>query len=136
MRLQLRASAIALALLAGIGCAAAQTHQSTNQGAPNASPAQGPTQGGVSLNPMHGKKITQGLSLEHVQSAPSDFDGRVGTKVPDSMTPKVLPGDVTAQVPEAQGYLFVKMPDRVLLIDPDSKTVVEIVPALSGSTSN
>jgi hypothetical protein len=136
MQLQLRASAIALALLAGIGCASAQTNQNTIQGTQKASPAQVPTQGGVSLNPVQGKNITQGLSLEHAQSAPSDFDGQVGTKVPESMTPKVLPGDVAAQVPEAQGYLFVKMPDRVLLIDPDSKTVVEIVPAQSGSTSN
>ena len=38
-----------------------------------------------------------------------------------------LPTNVTNQVPEAKNLLFVKLPDRVLLIDPDSKMVSEIV---------
>jgi hypothetical protein len=126
MRQQLRAIAVALALFGSIGFAAAQ----------NAAPGQSSAQGSVSLSPAQGQNITQGLNRERAQSAPSGFDAQVGTKVPDSMAPKSLPNDVTAQVPQAQGYLFVKMPDRVLLIDPDSKTVVEIVPGQSGSTSN
>jgi hypothetical protein len=42
---------------------------------------------------------------------------------------------VTAQVPETKTFLFVKLPDRILLIDPDSKAVAEIVggPASTGS---
>jgi hypothetical protein len=47
-----------------------------------------------------------------------------------------MPDDVTAQVPETKDYLFVKLPDRILIIDPDSKTVAEIVaaPATTGSS--
>jgi hypothetical protein len=36
---------------------------------------------------------------------------------------------VTDQVPETKSYLFIKLPDRILLIDPDSKAVAEIVGA-------
>jgi hypothetical protein len=43
------------------------------------------------------------------------------------MTAQALPNNVTDQVPEAKNLLFVKLPDRVLLIDPDSKLVTEIV---------
>jgi Protein of unknown function (DUF1236) len=128
MRHQLCAGAVALALFSSIGLAAAQTGQNPNQSSGQSGmPSQG--SGNVALSPSQGQNITNGLSSKRAQSAPSDFDGRVGTKVPDSMAPKSLPSDVTAQVPEAQRYLFVKMPDRVLLIDPDNKTIVEIVPS-------
>jgi hypothetical protein len=47
-----------------------------------------------------------------------------------------MPDDVTAQVPETKTYLFVKLPDRILLIDPDTKVVAEIVgaPATTGTS--
>jgi hypothetical protein len=53
-----------------------------------------------------------------------------------SETGKPLPSDVQAQVPEVKQMLFVKLPDRVLLIDPDSQAVAEIlmVPVTTGSS--
>jgi hypothetical protein len=59
----------------------------------------------------------------------------VGSKPPASLSQKQMPDDVTAQVPETKNYLFVRLPDRILIIDPDSKTVAEIVaaPATTGS---
>jgi hypothetical protein len=48
-----------------------------------------------------------------------------------------MPGNVAADVPETKNLLFVKLPDRVLLIDPDSKAIAEILLAgdTTGSTS-
>ena len=43
------------------------------------------------------------------------------------MTPHALLGNVTAQVPAAKNLLFVKLPDRILLIDPDEQQVAEII---------
>jgi hypothetical protein len=43
------------------------------------------------------------------------------------MTAQALPSDVSDQVPDAKQLLFVKLPDRIILIDPDSKVVHEIV---------
>jgi hypothetical protein len=45
------------------------------------------------------------------------------------MNPHAMPSNVSAQVPDAKTFLFVKLKDRVLLIDPDSQTVAEIIPA-------
>jgi hypothetical protein len=64
--------------------------------------------------------------------APSGFDGRVGNKAPDSTSPYALPGD---QVPETKGLLFVRLPDRVLLIDHAGK-VIEIVADVSKANSD
>jgi hypothetical protein len=43
------------------------------------------------------------------------------------VTPHGLPSDVTAQVPATKNLLFVKLPDRILLIDPDERQVAEII---------
>jgi hypothetical protein len=69
--------------------------------------------------------------------ASDGYQGEVGSKPPASLAQKSLPNDVTDQVPETKSYLFIKLPDRILLIDPDSKEVAEIVggPMTTGSPS-
>jgi hypothetical protein len=66
------------------------------------------------------------ITREPTQSA-ADYQGAVGSAPPPSLAQKSLPDDVTDQVPETKSYLFIKLPDRILLIDPDTKTVAEIV---------
>jgi hypothetical protein len=78
------------------------------------------------LTPTQQRTVSQRLASSPSQAAPS-AQPQVGDKVPDSMTAQQLPGNVTDQVPEAKNLLFVKLPDRVILIDPDSKLVSEIV---------
>jgi hypothetical protein len=48
-----------------------------------------------------------------------------------------MPNNVASDVPATKNLLFVKLPDRVLLIDPDSKAIAEILLAgdTTGSTS-
>ena len=43
---------------------------------------------------------------------------------------------MTDQVPETKRYLFIKLPDRIVLIDPDTNMVAEIVgaPATTGAS--
>jgi hypothetical protein len=88
---------------------------------------QGTSQEKFNLSPSQEHNMMQALRNEQKQNAPPAFDGRVGSKVPDSMSTKSLPDAATAQAPETKGLLFVHLPDRVLLIDPDTKAVVEIV---------
>jgi hypothetical protein len=75
--------------------------------------------------------------------APTGAQPQVGdklpdSKLPDSMTAQQIPRNVTDQVPEAKNSLFVKLPDRIILIDPDTKLVSEIVmdSVTTGSNSN
>jgi hypothetical protein len=65
------------------------------------------------LTPPQQRTLSQGLANSPSQSAPAAAQS--------------LPSDVTDQVPEAKNLLFVKLPDRVLLIDPDNKVVTELV---------
>jgi len=42
--------------------------------------------------------------------------------------PHAMPNSVTQQVPETQNYEFVKLPDRVLRVDPTDRSIAAIVP--------
>jgi len=122
------AGAFTLAIFGSVGFAAAQQ-------------ASGPD-----LTPTQQRTVRQGLASSPSQSAPTGAQPQVGDKMPDSMTAQQLPSSVTDQVPEVKKLLFVKLPDRVILIDPDSKQVSEIVmdpdsatgsnSATTGSNSN
>ena len=128
----IRAGAITLAMFGSVGFAAAQG---------------GPSTGHADLTATQQRMVSQGLSASPSQQpGTGSAQPQVGDKVPDSMTAQSLPSNVTDQVPEVKKLLFVKLPDRVILIDPDSKLVSEIVmdpdsatgsnSATTGSNSN
>jgi hypothetical protein len=123
----IRAGTITVAIFSGIGIAAAQNATSPAPGTARAD-----------LTPKQEQMVSQGLTASPSQPAPAGAQAQVGNKVPDSMTAQALPNNVTDQVPEAKNLLFVKLPDRVLLIDPDSKLVTEILMegATTGSNPN
>src|SRR5258706_16416737 len=122
MRMLPPAGTLALALVGGVGLAVGQN-----------APSGADTQEKLNLSQSKEQMVSQGLKSEPAQSS-SGYQGEIGSKPPGSLTQKQLPNDVTAQVPETKSYLFIKLPDRVLLIDPDTKTVAEIVgaPATTG----
>jgi hypothetical protein len=127
MRKQFRAGMLALALLGSVSFAAAQNTPGGASGA----------QEKLNLSQSKEQQVTQGLTRETPQSAPG-YQGAVGSTPPGSLAQKSLPNDVTDQVPETKSYLFIKLPDRILLIDPDTKTVAEIVggPLTTGASPN
>lgn len=127
MARRLGAAALALVLAGGISYAAGQ---GINANGPSIS-GQGSAQQQQPPNLTQGQEhsITDGLRSQQAQSNQSGYQGQLGSKVPDSMPAQQLPDNVTSQVPKVKGYYFVKLPDGVLLLDPDTKTVVEIVPA-------
>jgi hypothetical protein len=110
------AGAITLAIISGVGVAVAQRAPSD-------------------LTPTQQRTVSQGLASSPSQPAPSGPQPQVGDKLPDSMTAQQLPDDVTDQVPGTKQLLFVKLPDRVILIDPETKQVSEIVMNNSNSTT-
>jgi hypothetical protein len=112
----LRAGVITVAIFSSIGLAAAQT-----------TPSRAPGSGQVDLTPRQEQMVSQGLAASPSQPAPAGSQPQVGSKIPDSMSAQALPSNVTDQVPEAKNLFFVKLPDRIILIDPDTKMVTEIV---------
>jgi hypothetical protein len=79
------------------------------------------------LTPAQRSAITRGLSNQPAQSSDMAAQPQAGSKMPSSLNAQAMPTDVGDQVPEAKSYLFVKLPDRVLLIDPDTRMVAEIL---------
>ena len=122
MRTSLRTSTLVLAILGSISFAAAQSTPGDMQ------------QEKLNLSQSKERQVTQGLSREQSQSA-AGYQGQVGSKPPASMSAKPMPDDVVDQVPETKRYLFIKLPDRIVLIDPDTNMVAEIVgaPATTGA---
>jgi hypothetical protein len=112
----IRAGAITVAIFSSIGFAAAQNAPSQTPGNPHAD-----------LTATQQHAVSQGLASSPSQSSPAGSQPQVGNKLPDSMTAQALPNNVTDQVPQVKNLLFVKLPDRVMLIDPDTKLVTEIL---------
>jgi hypothetical protein len=116
-----RTGAIAAAIFGNIGIAAAQ---------------QAPSGAHSDLTANQQQAVSQGLSTSPSQQAPAGAEPEVGNKLPDSMTAQSLPNNVTDQVPQVKNLLFVKLPDRIVLIDPDTNRVTEIVADEAATGSN
>jgi len=123
----LYSGALSLIILGSAGAAGAQNANNATQ-SNNAHP---------NLTPAQQQTVGTGLASTPSQSAPSGAQPQVGDKVPNSMAAQSMPHNVGEQVPQAKELLFIKLPDRILLIDPDTKLISEIVtePATTGSTS-
>jgi hypothetical protein len=117
MRQHLRAGTVVLMLLASISLVSAQS---------------GPGTARSELTQQQ-QTVNQGLAGQPNDAAPAGYQGQVGAKMPDSMAAHPVPGKVASDVPEAKKLLFVKLPDRVLLIDPDTQLIAEII--LAGETT-
>jgi hypothetical protein len=117
------AGAITLAIIGSLGFASAQRGSGANH--PN-------------LTPTQERTVSQGLAASPSQAAPVGVQPQVGNMLPDSLAAQALPSDVSDRVPEAKQLLFVKLPDRIVLIDPETKLVTEIVmdEVTTGSNSN
>jgi hypothetical protein len=106
------AGAITVTIFGSIGFVAAQ---------------RGPGADHPNLTPTQERTVSHGLAASPSQAAPVGVQPKVGNMLPDSLAAQALPSDVSNQVPEAKQLLFVKLPDRIVLIDPETKLVTEIV---------
>jgi hypothetical protein len=94
----------------------------------NAPPASDSSQQARALNPAQRLAIVQDLRGEETQASPQGERAQVGSKAPDTASQRPLPDQATSDVPQTKNLLFVKLPDRILLIDPDQQMVAEIIP--------
>ena len=113
MREGFRAAAAAFILAAGVSIASAQT-----------SPPVGAASDRLSLT--QAQETTILLRLENEQPQSGEVPD-VGGVVSDAIKLKPLPSDVGAQIPEAERFHYAKIDDRIVLVDPGSKTVVKVI---------
>jgi hypothetical protein len=57
-----------------------------------------------------------------------NFNVTVGTRVPSDVQVVVLPEDVVEIVPQYQGFDYVIVGDNILIIDPNTMEIVDIIP--------
>jgi hypothetical protein len=57
------------------------------------------------------------------------FDVSVGVKIPSDIHVAVLPTEVVEVVPQFRGYDYIIVGDNILIIDPDSLEIVDIIAA-------
>jgi hypothetical protein len=113
MKALIRNGTILLALLAGIGAAAAASVRSA---------------GFDGLTDAQRQEIWQGVSKQAtIESLPAGFKAAVGATVPGPIKTEPLPNDVSAAVPVVKSYDFAMAQGRVLIVDPSSKKIVDIL---------
>jgi hypothetical protein len=112
MKALIRNGTILLALVAGIGVAAASVRSAGLDG----------------LTDAQRQKIWQGVSKQATnESLPAGFQAAVGETVPDPIKIEPLPNDVSAAVPAVKSYDFAMAHGQVLIVDPSSKRIVDIL---------
>ena len=81
-------------------------------------------------------KIRQAVSAEHsdvsfalkkAKSAES-FTPSIGAALPKSLTPHPLPRPLIYEIPALKRYSYVKFKDEVLIINPMTRKIVEMLP--------
>lgn len=61
------------------------------------------------------------------QSAPSGFTPAVGQTVPTGVTLRELPSKAQTDVPAAKPYHYAMVQDKLLLVNPSDKKIVEVI---------
>lgn len=139
----IRNSATVLALLAGVSIAMAQA---PSQNAPAGSPAAPKAQtmpsspstqsspnsmnqnSALQLNASQKTAIFQSVTKEKVKTPPpANLSLSVGAQVPASVELYALPANIVSTVPATKQYKYTVAQNQVVLVDPASMKIVEII---------
>jgi len=123
MRMKFCLAAVALLLLGGPVPAAAQGQ---------------PAHPGTETNPAAVRDLKLTAAQKHTiyssissqkqrETAPPTFQAAVGAVVPGSVELQSLPKTILDLIPELKNYEYAMVANQVLLVDPKSKQVVEII---------
>jgi hypothetical protein len=131
MSIRLRCAAFALALVTGSGVAVAQTPPATPGGADDsiihpAPPARPISQ--LQLTPAQRTTILNAVRQGSGKVAsPVNFVASVGAPVPPSIELYLLPDGVLSQVPEAKVVKYTTVQNQIVLVDPTTMRVVDVI---------
>lgn len=114
-------AAIAAALLAGAGSASAQTTVITREPVETRTVV---TTQPLELTPVQRQTIYRTIVREPVEVAPPAIEYRVGTRVPPGVRLYTVPREVAVEVPAIRSYRYVRVNNRVVLVDPATSEVV------------
>jgi Protein of unknown function (DUF1236) len=75
------------------------------------------------------QEIWQGASKQAVgeSSLPAGYTAEIGEGVPSSTKLQPIPKDVSDRVPAVKPYDFAMLRNQLLIVDPDTKKVIDII---------
>ena len=115
---RLRDRTIGLALLVTLGAAGTMARASPGS----------PTWITDGLTGAQHQEILQGTSPQAVkESPPAGFKAEIGKVVPSSIKLQPMPKQVSEQVPAVKSFDFAMLQDQLLIVDPTSKKVIDII---------
>jgi hypothetical protein len=99
-----------------------------NKGADNKSQTVGQAGAGAKLSTEQRTKISSVIKNERVAPVTNvNFSVSVGTRIPHDVAFHPLPADVVTIYPEWRGYNFILVRDEIVVIDPSTFEIVEII---------
>src|SRR6266704_2996996 len=104
--------------------------QTTTQSQTNQSQTTGQAGGGAKLSTEQRTKITTVIKEQHVQPVTNvNFSISVGTRVPrgGGVTFHPLPAEIVTIYPQWRGYEYILVRDQILVIDPRTGEIVDVI---------
>jgi hypothetical protein len=87
----------------------------------------------VSIGPQERTRIAQSVSRLNVQPLTNvNFSVAVGTTIPRNVRLQSLPPDVVQVVPQYRGYNFVVVRDEIVIVEPSTYRIVDVLPRSGG----
>lgn len=117
---QFRHMAIVAALLASVGAASAQTTVITREPGTTTIVRERP----IEFTPVQRQTIYRTIVREQVAPATPTVEYRVGMHVPESARLYEVPEAVAVEVPAVRSYKYMRVNNRVVLVDPATSEVV------------
>ena len=124
MRLHLIVIAATTALTSGGGAADPRAPLT----APSPPVSHSMASSGLSLTPAQRRTVWEDISRHGIiQNAPSDFTASVGAALPAGIVPHMLPAEAPAHVPSLKPYDYALLRNRLLIVNPEDKKIVQVI---------
>jgi len=81
----------------------------------------------IELTPAQRTTIFRTVTGERVRTAPPAVDVRVGTRLPATIELQEMPTTVVQEVPAIRRYRYMVVNNEVVLVDPTTSEVIEII---------
>jgi hypothetical protein len=82
----------------------------------------------LNLTSAQRHELWQSISKQAAkENAPAGFMAKVGGAVPSSIKLELLPPTLTSQIPAVKSYDYALMQNDLLIVDPTSKKIVDII---------
>jgi hypothetical protein len=134
MKLQLIAIAATVTLASGIGVASAADSQAMSKTSPSpamqsmAKNSPSMAKDSLSLTRSQERTAWRDLSKQAAnQTAPANFTATVGATIPGDIALRSVPANVSARVSSLKPYDYVRLQDKLLIVNPGDKKIVDVI---------